>query len=124
MRSMTESLQGQGFGPNWRVASHTKDELVLEQSTSEWRRAGGSLVVTFGSLFSGLALGLATPESARLITWPVSALLFLVAVFGLPASLRNLQRARKGVRLHFTREWVEGWPVSMTFTPRRSPASE
>lgn len=121
---MTESLQGRALGPNWRVTSHTKDELVLEQSTSEWRRAGGALVVCAGSLVLGLALALATPESARLISWPVSALLFLVALVALPASLRNLQRARKGVRLRFTPEWVEGWPVSMTFAPRRSAASQ
>jgi uncharacterized protein (DUF58 family) len=121
---MTESLQGRALGPLWRVTSHTSDELVLEQSGNEWRRAGGSLVVSFGSLGLGLALALATPMSARLIIWPVSALLFVVALLGLPASLRNVQRARHGVRLRFTREGVEGWPVSMTFTPRRSPASE
>lgn len=121
---MPEALQGRALGPSWRVTSHTHDELVLEHSGNEWRRAGGSLVVSFGSLALGLALALATPQSARLIIWPVSALLLLVALIGLPASLRNVQRARQGVRLRFTREWVEGWPVSMTFAPRRSPASE
>lgn len=121
---MTESLQGRALGPSWRVATHTKDELVLEQSVNEWRRAGGSLVVSSGSLALGLALAFSTPESARLIIWPVSGLLLLVALIGLPASVRNVQRARNGVRLRFTREGVEGWPVSMTFAPRRCPSSE
>jgi hypothetical protein len=121
---MTESLQGRALGPSWRVATHTKDELVLEQTTSEWRRAGGSLVVSLGSLALGLAIGLATPEDARLIVWPVSALLLVVALLGLPASLRNVQRARLGVKLRFTRESVEGWPVSMSFTPRKRPTAE
>ena len=121
---MTDSLQGRALGPHWRVSSHTKDELVLEQSTNEWRRAGGSLVVSVGALAVGLTLALSTPESARLIFWPVSGLLLVVAALGLPASLRNLQRARGGVRLHFTRDWVEGWPVKMTLAPRRAPLAE
>lgn len=121
---MTESLQGRALGPSWRVASHTQDELVLEQTTSEWRRAGGSLVVTLGCLALGLTLAFSTPESAQLIIWPVSGLLLLVAVLGLPASLRNLQRARNGVRLRFTRDSVEGWPVSMSFAARRAEVSE
>jgi hypothetical protein len=121
---MTDSLQGRTLGPHWRVTSHTNDELVLEQSANEWRRAGGSLVVSFGSLAVGLTLALATPESARLIIWPVSGLLLVVAALGLPASLRNLQRARRGVRLHFTRAWVEGWPVKLTLSARRVPVAE
>lgn len=122
---MTERLQGRALGPEWRVSSHTGDELVLEQQgAGGWRKAGGSLVVSFGSLSLGLALALATPESARLIIWPVSALLGIVAMLGLPASLRNVQRARLGVRLRFTREWVEGWPVSLSFSPRRTPVAD
>lgn len=121
---MPEALQGRALGPHWRVAVHSADELVLEQHQGGgWRRAGGSLVVSGGSLTLALALALATPESARLITWPVSALLALVAVLGLPASLRNLQRARLGVRLRFTRDAVEGWPVALSLTPRRSLAT-
>jgi hypothetical protein len=121
---MPDFLQGRALGPHWRVVSHTDHELVLEQRASEWRKAGGSLVVCLGSLVLGLALGFATPETARLIIWPVSALLLLVALLGLPATLRNLQRARLGVRLRFTREFVEGWPVALSLKPRRSPSSE
>lgn len=121
---MPERLQGRALGPEWLVSSHTGDELVLEQRTSHWRKAGGSLVVTFGSLSLAAALALATPESARLIIWPVSALLTIVAILGLPASLRNVQRARLGVRLRFTRESVEGWPVSLSLAPRRRPVAD
>ncbi|MDP1825313.1 MAG: hypothetical protein Q8L48_18800 [Archangium sp.] len=122
---MTERLEGRALGPDWRVARHSADELVLEQHRAGgWRRAGGSLVVSFGSLAVALALGLATPASARLIIWPISALLLVVALLGLPASLRNVQRARLGVRLRFTRDSVEGWPVAFSVAPRRSPAKE
>jgi len=118
-------LQGRALGPDWRVALHSADELVLEQHRGGgWRRAGGALVVSLGSLILALALAFATPESARLITWPVSALLLIVALLGLPASLRNVQRARLGVRLRFTRTTVEGWPVTLSVTPRRAPVSE
>ena len=120
---MPDFLQGRALGPAWRVVSHTDDELVLEQRAGVWRKAG-SLVVSAGSLILGLALGLSTPQSARLIIWPVSGLLLIVALFALPASLRNLQRARLGVQLRFTKNWVEGWPVALTFFPRRSAASE
>lgn len=121
---MPEALQGRALGPDWRVALHTPDELVLEQHRGGgWRRAGGALVVSVGSLILALALALATPQSARLITWPVSALLLLVAGLGLPAALRNVQRARLGVRLRFTRDAVEGWPVAMSVSPRRCPAT-
>lgn len=122
---MPESLAGRALGPDWRVASHTGEELVLEQHRAGgWRRAGGSLVVSLGALAAALGLGLATPASARLIIWPVSALLLVVALLGLPASLRNVQRARLGVRLRFTRDSVEGWPVAFSVTPRRSPVTE
>lgn len=122
---MPERLAGRALGPDWRVASHTAEELVLEQHRAGgWRKAGGSLVVSLGALSAALALGLATPASARLIIWPVSALLLVVALLGLPASLRNVQRARLGVRLRFTRDSVEGWPVAFSVTPRRSPVTE
>lgn len=121
---MREVLQGRALGPDWRVASHTAEELVLEQKAGGWRKAGGSLVVSVGSLTLGLALAFSTPQSAQLIIWPVSGLLLLVALLGLPASLRNLQRARLGVRLRFTREGVEGWPVAFSFAPRKSPAAD
>jgi hypothetical protein len=125
MRSMPEPLQGRALGPDWRVALHTSDELVLEQHRrGGWRRAGGALIVSLGSLILALALAFATPESARLITWPVSALLLIVAVLGLPAALRNLRRARLGVHLRFTRTAVEGWPVTLSVSPRRAPVSE
>ena len=118
-------LVGRALGPDWRVSVHTADELVLEQhSGGGWRRAGGSLVVALGSLGVALALALATPESARLITWPVSALFLIVSLVAFPASLRNLQRARLGVRLRFTRQLVEGWPVSFAFSPRSAPAAQ
>ena len=101
--------EGLPLGPEWRVARHTADELVLEQRMSFWKKAVASLVVSGGTCALGLALGLATPQDARLIIWPVSALLLGVALLGLPASVRNLQRARLGVRLRFTTEFVEGW---------------
>lgn len=122
---MPEALQGRALGPDWRVALHTEGELVLEQHrTGGWRRAGGALVVSGGSFILALALALATPQSARLITWPFSALLLGVALLGLPASVRNLRRARLGVRLRFTHDAVEGWPVALSFSPRRSPAAQ
>ena len=121
---MREVLQGRALGPDWRVTVHTEGELVLEQRAGGWRKAGGSLVVSMGALTLGLALAFSTPESAQLIIWPVSGLLLIVALLGLPASLRNLQRARLGVRLRFTREGVEGWPVAFSFAPRKSPAAE
>ncbi len=116
--------EGTPLGPEWSVARHTPDELVLEQRAPGWKKVVGSLVVSLGTFAAGLALALATQESARLIIWPLSALLLLVSVLGLPASLRNLQRARLGVRLRFTRELVEGWPLGFAFSPRRSPLSE
>lgn len=116
--------EGSPLGPEWRVARHTKDELVLEQRAPGWKKVIASLVVSGGTGALGLALALATQESARLIVWPVSALLLVVALLGLPASLRNLQRARLGVRLRFTRELVEGWPIGFSFAPRRSPLTE
>ncbi len=119
---MREVLQGRSLGPDWRVSSHTNEELVLEQKAGGWRKAGGSLVVSLGSLTLGLALAFSTPPSAQLIVWPVSGLLLVVALLGLPASVRNLQRARLGVRLRFTRAEVEGWPVAFSFVPRKSPA--
>ncbi len=121
---MRERLQGRALGPEWSVASHTDEELVLEQRSGGWRKAGGSLVVTSGSLISSLALAFSTPQSAHLIIWPVSALLLLVALLGLPASVRNVQRARLGVRLRFTKDFVEGWPVAFSFSPRRSPTAQ
>lgn len=121
---MRESLQGRSLGPDWKVSSHTADELVLEQRPGGWRKAGGSLVVSGGSLTLGLALAFSTPPDARLIIWPVSALLLIVALLGLPASLRNLQRARLGVRLRFTHAWVEGWPIAFSLGPRRSTVAE
>ena len=118
-------LQGRALGPDWRVALHTPDELVLEQHRGGgWRRAGGALVVSLGSLILALALAFATPESAQLISWPVSGLLLIVALLGLPASLRNVQRARLGVRLRFTRSAVEGWPVTLSISPRSAAGSE
>ena len=121
---MRERLQGRALGPDWSVASHSAEELVLEQRAGGWRKAGGSLVVCGGSLVLGFAMAFSTPQSARLIVWPVSALLLIVAVFGLRASLRNVQRARLGVRLRFTRDFVEGWPVAFSFFPRRVPAAQ
>lgn len=116
--------EGLPLGPEWRVARHTADEVVLEQRLPGWKKAVASLIVSGGALSLGLALALATPESARLIVWPVSALLLLVALLGLPATLRNLQRARLGVRLRFTRELVEGWPVGFSFAPRQCPVAD
>lgn len=116
--------EGLPLGPKWRVARHTPDELVLEQRLPGWKKAIASLVVSGGALLLGLALALETPQSARLIIWPVSALLVIVALLGLPATLRNLQRARLGVRLRFTRELVEGWPIGFSFAPRRSAVAD
>lgn len=117
--------EGLPLGPDWRVARHTRDELVLEQRRPGWKKAIASLVVSAGAFLLGLALALATPASAGLIIWPVSALLSLVALLGLPATLRNLQRARLGVRLRFTRDLVEGWPSGFfSFAPRRSPVAD
>lgn len=124
MPSMRESLQGRALGPAWRVQRHTPGELVLELRAGGWRKAGGALVVSGGSLVLGLALAFSTEESARLIIWPVSALLLVVALLGLPASLRNVQRARLGVRLRFTRDQVEGWPLRFSFAPLTASAAQ
>lgn len=122
---MSESLQGRELGPDWRVAVHTKDELLLEQrGGGGLRRVGGALVVSFGSLTLAAALALATPVDARLISWPVSALLLVVAALGLPAAVRNFQRARLGVRLRFTRDTVQGWPVAFAWRPRTAPLAD
>ena len=122
---MRERLTGRALGPDWRVSVHTGDELVLEQHRGNgWRRAGGSLVVAFGSLVLALALALATPQTARLITWPLSALLLVVCGVALPASLRNVQRARHGVRLAFTSQLVTGWPVSFAFFARSAATDQ
>jgi|APLak6261679142_1056127.scaffolds.fasta_scaffold00002_151 hypothetical protein len=123
---MPESLQGRPLGPDWRVAVHTPTELLLEHvDPKAGRRVGGALVVTLGALTVGLALALATPVDARLITWPLSALLFVVAALGLPTTLRHLQRARLGVRLRITRSEVEGWPVgTWALGPRKFYATD
>ncbi len=122
---MTDSLQGRALGPDWRVAVHSPSELVLEQQgTLAMRRVGGALVVSFGTLAVALALAFATPHSAQLITWPLAALLLVVSALGIPAALRNLQRARLGVRLRISRDGVQGWPVALAFFPRTVPASE
>ena len=121
MHSMREGL---ALGPEWRVARHTGEELVLEQHASGWKQAIASLVVSGGACALGLALGLATPVDARLIIWPVSAMLLGVALLGLPASVRKFQRARLGVQLRFTKDFVEGWPIGFSFSPRRSQAAD
>lgn len=122
---MSESLQGRALGPDWRVAVHTKDELSLEQTSGGGlRRVGGALVVSLGALALAAALALATPTDARLISWPVSALLVVVAALGLPAAVRNFQRTRLGVRLRFTKDTVEGWPVAFAWRPRTVPLSD
>jgi hypothetical protein len=122
---MPESLEGRALGPDWRVATHSTTELVLEQQNPGGaRRVGGAMVVSFGALIVALALAFATPEDARLITWPLSAVLLVVAALGVPAALRNFQRARLGVRLRISREGAEGWPVTLTFKPRRVGRAE
>lgn len=122
---MPESLQGRSLGPEWRVATHTADELVLEQHGAPGlRRVGGALVVVLGTGALAVALAVATPAEARLIGWPVAALLLAVSVLGLTAAVRNLQRARLGVRLRVTAREVEGWPVAFAWRPRRVPVAE
>ena len=37
---MRDGLQGRELGPDWRVATHTEGELVLEQRAGGWRKAG------------------------------------------------------------------------------------
>lgn len=119
------SLAGRALGPEWRVLAHDAEQLVLERhATGEGRRAAGTLVVALASLAMGLALALATPEALRLVTWPVSGLLLLVAGLGVPAALRRLQRARRGVRLAIDGAGAVGWPVSFALAPRRLRASE
>lgn len=124
MPSMTESLAGRALGPEWRVASHTSTELVLEHRGPSARRVGGVVVVSLGALSLGLLIGAACPPEARLIGWPVAGLLFLVAALGLPSALRNLVRARRGVRLRISDADVEGWPVKLSFTPLTVPTAE
>lgn len=121
---MTELRPGQALGPEWRVTTSTTEELLLTREAPGWRKVGGALVVSLGTSSLGLALAFATEPDARMITWPVSGLLFLVALVGLLATARNFQRARIGVRLRFTRDAVEGWPVSFALGPRRRPAAD
>lgn len=121
---MTELLTGRALGPDWRVTRHSADELVLEHRGESLRRATGMLLLSLGALALGLLIAGACPAEARLIGWPVSALLFVVAALGLPAAVRHAQRARLGVRLRISRTEVEGWPVKLAFAPRRAAASE
>lgn len=122
---MPESLRGRPLGPEWRVATHTSEELVLEQHGGPGlQRVGGALVVVVGTLALAGALALATPDDARLIGWPVAALLLVVSALGLTAAVRNLQRARLGVRLRVTAGEVEGWPVAFAWRPRRVPTAD
>jgi hypothetical protein len=120
---MAESLSGRALGPEWKVASHTPGELVLEHlGTGGLRKMGGALVVSLGSLAIALGLLGVTPDDARLISWPIAGLLIVISVLGFPAALRNLQRARLGLRLRFTKEGVEGWPLALaSFGPKRHP---
>ncbi|HEY1087180.1 MAG TPA: hypothetical protein VGE37_05770 [Archangium sp.] len=123
---MAESLTGRALGPEWKVASHTSEELVLEHlAPGGIRKVGGALTVSVGSLAIALSLFFATPEDARLITWPVAALLVIVSALGFPAAVRNLQRARLGLRLRFSRDGVEGWPLKLaSFGPSRHPKAD
>lgn len=122
---MREVLTGRALGPDWRVTTHSADELVLElRDVRAARRIGGVLLVALGALALGLLIALACPPESRLIGWPISLLLFVVAALGLPAALRNFQRSRLGVRLRITPTSVEGWPVKLAFRPHTAPAAE
>ena len=125
MREKRDVLTGRLLGPDWRVAADSADELVLElRDVRAGRRIGGVLLVSLGALALGLLIALACPPESRLIGWPISLLLFLVAGLGLPAAVRNLQRSRLGVRLRITPTSVEGWPVKLSFKPRSAPAAD
>lgn len=130
---MTPPLaEGQPLGPEWRVEAYVPGaRLVLRKDTSgEKARARSALVVALGAAVAAAALVSATPDGMALVTWPVAALLVVVAALAVPAAVRSARRAAFGVTLSATPDGVTAWPLAtgalhdVRARPRRCTADE
>jgi hypothetical protein len=102
-------LANPALGPEWRVTRWEQAGIVVEKISSELRRAFARVLVALGALAAALfLLTLTRDERLVLVTWPVAILLLLVSALAVPAIIRNLFQARRGVRLSFTRAEVRG----------------
>jgi len=91
------------LGPEWRVTRWEQTAIVVEKISSELRRAFARALVALGALAAALfLLTLTRDERLVLVTWPVAMLLLVVSALAVPAIIRNLFQARRGVRLSFT----------------------
>ena len=106
---------GLALGPDWTVDAYAPGaRLVLKKDAAGDRaRARGAATVGVGALVTAAALVSATPSGLALVTWPVAALLGVVAVLAVPAAVRSVRRARSGVTLEATTAGVAGWPVAV-----------
>jgi hypothetical protein len=104
---------GQALGPEWRVITTDGGRLVLERDRAvDLRRAARLAVVLLGSGVAAVAIVPYTPKGLELATWPVSALLGVVALLALASAIRSLVLGLRGVRLDFSAAGVSGTLVS------------
>jgi hypothetical protein len=99
-------------GPRWRITRDDGATLELTRLTStEWRRAVGSLLVALGCEAGAAGLFAVTPDTLALVFWPLAVGLVLVGGLALVGALRSVLHATHGMTLVFSAEGVRGVPL-------------